>query len=241
MATPDTLIIPGEHADARSLPARTSRTPPVAAFTPEERGILRTRRTPARVQAFLRALPYNWETRGPTLRTFRGVVRHREANCLEAVLAAATILEQHGFPPLVLDLESQDGLDHVLMLFRIRGRWGAIGKSRDVGLHGRRPVFRTIRDLVYSYVDPYVDGSGRIVGYGVGHLDDLVRGDWRLGERNVWEVERALYRMPHTRLRTSDGRYERMLRRFLALTHTARTATPASVRSLYGAAVDRWL
>lgn len=241
MATPDTLIIPGRRGDAGSTPVRASRTPPPAAFTAEERGILHTRRTPAQVQAFVRALPYNWETDGPTLRTFRGVVRHREAHCLEAVLAAATILEQHGFPPLVLDLESQDGLDHVLMLFRIGGRWGAIGKSRDAGLHGRRPAFRTIRALVYSYVDPYVDGSGRIVGYGVGHLDELVRGDWRLGERNVWEVERALYRLPHTRLRTSEDRYERMLRRFLAFKRSGRAATPAALRSLYGAAVDRWL
>jgi len=224
-----------------SFAARSPRTPSPAAFTPAERRIVRAYRTPARVQAFVRALPYNWERRGATLRTFRGVVRHGEAHCLEAVLVAATVLEQHGFPPLVLDLESQDQLDHVLMLVRIGGRWGAIGKSRDVGLHGRRPVFRTVRELVYSYVDPYVDGSGRVTGYGIGHLDELVRGDWRLGERNVWEVERALYRMPHVRLRTSDRRYERMLRRFLALRAEGRAATPAGVRQLYGAAVDDWL
>jgi len=224
-----------------STPARTFRTPPWAAFTAEERRVLRAHRTPARVQAYVRALPYNWERRGATLRTFRGVVRHKEAHCLEAVLVAATILEQHGFPPLVLDLESQDGLDHVLMLFRSGRGWGSIGKSRDIGLHGRRPIFRTIRDLVFSYVDPYVDGSGRIVGYGVGHLDDLVREDWRLSEHNVSEVERALYRMPHARLRTSDGRYEWMLRRFLVFKRGEQAWTPTVLRSLYGDAVDRWL
>lgn len=128
------------------------------------------------VQRFLRALPYNWERGGRTLRTFRGVIRHGEAHCLEAILAAAVILDQHGYPPLVLDLESEDRLDHVLFLFRHRGRWGAIGRSRDPGLHGRKPAFRTVRDLALSYVDPYVDGSGRITGYGVGDLDELVRG-----------------------------------------------------------------
>lgn len=180
-------------------------------FTPAERRIVRRLSTPLTVQRWLRSLPYNWK---PTVRTFRGVFREGRANCLEAVLAAATILEVHGRPPHVLDLESQDGLDHVLYLFRDRGRWGAIGKSRDPGLHGRKPLFRRVRDLVYSYVDPYVDGSGRIVRYGVFDLDDLTRADWRLAETNVPSIERALVESPHVALRTSEPRYERALRRY---------------------------
>lgn len=217
------------------------RTPPLSAFTSRERAVIGAHETPVQVQRFLRTLPYNWERGRRTLRTFRGVIRHGEAHCLEAVLAAAVILEQHGYPPLVLDLESEDHLDHVLFVFRQRGRWGAIGRSRDPGLHGRRPVFRTVRDLAFSYVDPYVDGSGRITGYGVGDLDALVRGDWRLSERNVWEVERALIRMPHRPLRTSDRRHQRMLRRFLALKESGRPFTARVVRELYGPAVERWM
>lgn len=236
----DVLTLNARMRVRAGRPARPFRTPLPAAFTAEEHRVLRTHRTPAQVQRFVGALPYNWETRGATLRTFRGVMRHGEAHCLEGVLAAATMMEQQGFPPLVLDLESQDELDHVLLLFRAGGRWGAIGKSRDPGLHGRRPVFRTIRELVYSYVDPYVDGSGRITGYGTGHLDDLVRVDWRLSEHNVWEVERALYRMPHTRLRTSDDRYRRVLRRFLEFKQSGDELTPAALRKLYGAQIDPW-
>ena len=143
------------------------------------------------------------------------MVDHHCANCLEAALAAATIMEQHGHPPLLLDLESVDGLDHVLFLFNVRGRWGTIGKSRDVGLHGRKPVFRTLRHLVFSYFDPYIDGSGRINGYGVINMNELTTGDWRLSERNVWAVERRLIDMSHHVLKTSDRRYERALNRFL--------------------------
>jgi hypothetical protein len=168
------------------------------------------------VQAFLRALPYNWERKGETLRTFREVVRQWSAHCLEGALTATAILEQHGYPPLLLDLESQDKLDHVLFLFRRRGRWGTVARSRDVGLHGRKPVFRTLRQLVMSYVDPYVDGSGRITGYGVADLRTLVKGDWRLSTRNVWEVERALIKMPHRKLKTSERRFQAALRRFLS-------------------------
>ncbi len=186
------------------------------AFRPKEWRIIETHRTPRQVQAFLRALPYNREKRKETLRTFRGVMRYGSAHCLEAALAAATILEQRGYPPLLLDLESQDQLDHVLFLFRRRGRWGSVARSRDAGLHGRKPVFRTLRQLVMSYVDPYVDGSGRITGYGVADLRTQVKGDWRLSPKNVWEVERALIKMPHKQLGTSDRKYQAALRRYLA-------------------------
>jgi len=202
------MIRTGVRLKASSPPARE-------AFRAKEWAIIQKYRTPKQVQEFLRSLPYNWEKRGATLRTFRGVVRHWSAHCLEGALTAATILEQHGYPPLLLDLESQDKLDHVLFLFRQRGRWGTVARSRDAGLHGRKPVFRTVRQLVMSYVDPYVDGSGRVTGYGVADLRTLVRGDWRLSEKNVWEVERALIKMPHKKLKTSERRFQAVLRRYL--------------------------
>ena len=186
------------------------------AFTPKEWSVIERCRTPRQVQQFLRALPYNWEKKGETLRTFRGVVRRWQAHCLEAALTAATIMEQHGYPPLLLDIESHDLLDHVLFLFRHRGRYGTVARSRDAGLHGRKPVFRTLRQLVRSYVDPYVDGSGRITGYGVFDLRTLQRCDWRLSRGNVRAVERALIKMPHNKLPTSDRRYRAVLRQFRA-------------------------
>lgn len=196
-------------------------------FWPREWDIVRKLRTPRQVQAFLRALPYNWEKGRETLRTIRGVVSHWQAHCLEAALAAATILEQHGYPPLLLDFESQDKLDHVVFLFRHRGRYGTVARSRDAGLHGRKPVYRSVQQLVMSYVDPYVDGSGRILGYGILDLRTLRHTNWRLSERNVWAVERALIEMPHKKLRTSDRRYEATLRQFLAFRkkHPDRPAT----------------
>lgn len=189
--------------------------PPRSDFSRAERSLIERLRTPRLVQAYLRALPYNWEKNGETLRTFRGVVEAGVAHCLEAALAAAAILEQHGYPPLLLDLESQDLLDHVLFLFRGRSGYGTVARSRDAGLHGRKPVFRSVLALVRSYVDPYVDGSGRIVGYGVLDLRTLARCDWRLSTRNVWAVEKALIAMPHTKLRTSDRRYHSTLKQFL--------------------------
>jgi hypothetical protein len=167
------------------------------------------------VQRWLNALPYNTEPAPgrPTLRSFRGVVRTGTAHCLEAALAAAVILEQHGYPPLVLSFESIDELDHVIFVYERNGRWGSIARSRDPGLHGRRPVFRSARDLALSYVEPYVDFAGRIVGYGVFDLRALMGDyDWRLSDRNVWKVERALLAAPHRTIRTSDARIDRLRR-----------------------------
>lgn len=183
-------------------------------FTPEERRIIQRHRTPEQVQRFLNRLPYNWEKNGETLRSFREVVRLRTAHCLEATLTAAVILEQHGYPPLVVSFESKDKVDHVIYVFRRDGRWGSVARSRDAGLHGRKPVFRGIRDLVWSYFDPYVDFTGRITGYQLVDLRVLGNYDWRLARTNVWKVENYLIEIPHRALRSSDDRYRRLLARF---------------------------
>jgi hypothetical protein len=194
----------------------TEQSPPSLAFTPRERRLITRLRTPADVQRFLNALAYNTEPPpgGATLRSFRGVVRHQTAHCLEAVLTAAVTLEQHGYPPLVLSFESVDQLDHVLYVYRQRGLWGSVARSRDPGLHGRRPVFRTARALALSYVEPYVDYTGRITGYAVVDLRALGRYDWRLSERNVWKVERVLLDHPHRRIHTPDHRIDRWRTRY---------------------------
>jgi hypothetical protein len=185
-------------------------------FTSREWRIIQEHRTPAQAQRFIESIPYNRELDGETCFTFRAVLRRNRAHCLEAALTAAVILEQHGYPPLLVSIESQDKLDHVLLLFKRGGRYGSVARSRDLGLHGRRPVFRTVRDLVMSYYDAYVDKTGRITGYGVSNLNEDLGGyDWRFSTKNVWRVERLLQDMPHRQISSSDARYERLHKRYL--------------------------
>ena len=188
--------------------------PALNEFTPAERALIARLRTPLAVQHWLRALRYNQEEEGETLRSFRGVVRARRVHCLEAALAAAAILEQHGYPPLLLSFESVDKLDHVLFAFRRGRRWGAVARSRDPGLHGRKPVFASPRQLAASYMDPYVDISGRVTGFAVADLREIEGYDWRLSPRNVWKVERWLVEYPHRRLVMSEARYRRLHARY---------------------------
>ncbi len=204
----DTMAV--SVSQARHGSGRTPSPPrpdhPAPAFTPAERRLLRRLSTPLTVQRYLNGLRYNAAAAPLTLRSFRGVVREQTAHCLEAVLLAATAMEHHGYPPLVLSFESVDQLDHVLFVYRRRGRWGAVARSRDPGLHGRKAVFRTVRALALSYVEPYVDLTGRLTGYAVVDLRGLGRYDWRLSERNVWKVERMLLDHPHRPIRTPDQR-----------------------------------
>jgi hypothetical protein len=188
--------------------------PDASAFTRAERAIVRAHATPRSVQRWLHGLPYNYERKAKTLRSFRGVVRTGTAHCLEAALAAAVVLEQHGYPPLLLSFESVDGLDHVLFVFRENGRWGSVARSRDPGLHGRKPVFPTARALARSYLDTYVDLTGRIEAFAVADLRDLGRYDWRLSSRNVWRVEEWLIGYPHRPLGISDRRYAELHARY---------------------------
>jgi len=177
-------------------------------------------RTPLAVQRYLNALPYNTEPPPgrATLRSFRGVVRHHTAHCLEAALFAATVLEQHGYPPLVISFESIDELDHVIFVYqqRSRGLWGSVARSRDPGLHGRKPVFATPRTLAASYRDEYVDLSGRIKAFAVVDLRVMGNYDWRLSEKNVWKVERMLLETKHQPLTMPEARFRDFRRRYRA-------------------------
>jgi hypothetical protein len=194
--------------------ARMSDRPTRLDFTARERRLIDRLRTPQAVQAFLNGLPYNQEPHGrATLRSFRGVVRHGCAHCLEAALFAAVVLEQHGYPPLLLSFESIDELDHVIFIYRRGGRWGSVARSRDPGLHGRRPVFPSPKALAQSYVDPYVDYTGRVTGYAVVDVaTEMADYGWRLAETNIWKVERMLLEYPHRPVGMSDARYARFKR-----------------------------
>lgn len=183
-------------------------------FTPAERRLIARLRTPLAVQRYLNRLPYNTEPGGDTLRGFREVVRHRTAHCLEAALFAACVLEQHGYPTLLLGLESIDLLDHVIFVYRKNGKWGSVARSRDPGLHGRKPVFRSPRALAESYCDPYIDYTGRVKGYSVVDLNVMGSFDWRFSKRNVWAVEKMLLGIPQLKIARSLKRVRRERKKY---------------------------
>ncbi|MBY0451658.1 MAG: hypothetical protein K2P92_01400 [Bdellovibrionaceae bacterium] len=171
--------------------------------------------SPEKVQKYLRSLKYNNEEHGETLRSAHETYKAGKAHCLEAAFLAAAILEQKGFPPLVMSLESIDNLDHVIFVYQKGGKWGSVARSRDEGLHGRKAVFRTPRDLALSYYESYIDKTGCITGFQVVNLDES-KSNWRSSSRNVWKAENFLIDLRHSKIPFDKKKYKRIHARYLA-------------------------
>ena len=69
-------------------------------------------------------------------------------------------------------------------------------------------------------MDPYVDFTGRVTGFAVVNIAELMRDyEWRLSGNNVWKVERVLLDYPHRPLASSDARVDAL--RFHGITYLA--------------------
>ncbi len=169
--------------------------------------------TPEKVQKFLKTLTYNSEKKGESVQSAAKVLHTQKAHCLEATILSAAILEHQGYPPLLLSLDSIDHLCHAVFVFKAKTGWGAVAKSREIGLHGRAPKFRTIRDLVWSYYDPFVDKTGKLTAYA---LLDLRKSDtdWRFSPRNLWKLEQFVVTAKHQKLKSSPKRYQALFKKF---------------------------
>ena len=193
-------------------------------FTRAERRLIARLKTPTDVQRYLNALPYNTEPPPgrATLRSFRGVVRHHTTHCLEAALAAAVILEQHGYPPLVMSFESIDELDHVIFVYQKRGQWGSVARGSRVtpALHGRKPVFHRTRARAQLRRSAH-RLPGRITGCTVVDLRDLLGDyDWRLSRSTCGRRNASLLDAPHRPIRESDARIDARRKRYVAFVKT---------------------
>lgn len=113
--------------------------------------------SPHLVQEFLSGLDYSTD---PFYRSPRSVLRDRKAHCADGAFFAAAALRRLGHPPAILDLKAVRDDDHLLALFRVGGRWGAVAKSNTTVLRFREPVFRTLRELVLSYFEFYFNVRG---------------------------------------------------------------------------------
>ncbi len=179
-------------------------TPRQIGLTVEEGKVLRALRTPEQIQEFVIGLGANFEFGGDTLRSVRGVLRHRHAHCIEAAFLAACALWLNGDPPLLMDMTAHRDSDHVVAIFRRDGCWGAISKSNHVWLRWRDPVYRSLRELAMSYLHEYTNRQRKSLRtYSVPiDLRRFPTGMWVTNEEDCWEVGAALCDVRHFRLVT---------------------------------------
>ncbi len=184
----------GGAALSREMRRRKRPTPAEIGLTAAEGRILTALRTPQRVQEYVTGLRANFEPNGDTLRSVRGVLRHREAHCLEAAFVAACALWLHGDPPLLMDLTAKGDSDHVVALFRRNGCWGAVSKSNHAWLRWRDPVYRSLRELAMSYFHEYFNkGRKTLRSYSASVDLRRFRSElWITNEENCWNVGAAV-------------------------------------------------
>ncbi|MDR3572186.1 MAG: hypothetical protein P4L81_08470 [Candidatus Pacebacteria bacterium] len=133
-----------------------------ALLSPAERRIFAKLRDPRRIQDYLDTLPINFETSCDTYMSPRRVLRSEIAHCFEGALFAAAALAYHGQKPLLLDLKTTPiDEDHVVALFKLNGRWGAISKTNHAVLRYRDPIYKDVRELAMSYFHEYFLPSGK--------------------------------------------------------------------------------
>lgn len=189
-------------------------------FSKEESAVIKRLFSPEKIQYFLDyEIAYNKEEDGETCRSPRRVLRDRLAHCAEGAYFAAAALRFHGHEPLIIDLEAVRDDDHILAVFKLHGRWGAIAKSNYSGLRFREPVYRTIRELAMSYFAHYYNPKGELTLRAFSrpvNLRRFDRIDWMTTEEDLWEIGEYLCTVPHTKILSPEmARKRRMLDRRL--------------------------
>src|SRR5579863_3467872 len=158
---------------------------------------LRALKTPAQIQRFVDAIPYQYAN---TAWSPQRVLRERKGHCLEGALLAAAALRANGYPPLLMDLEAVHDDDHVVAVYRDNGLWGSIAKSNFAGLRFRAPIYRTTRELALSYFEHYYNlrGERTLRAYSVPvNLARLDKLHWMTSEDDVWCVPELLIAARH--------------------------------------------
>ena len=176
---------------------KNDRATAFALWTPREKKLFRSFRTPMDIQRYLNRLSYN---RAPTSFAPRRVITEALAHCFEGALFAAAALRWMGHRPLIIDLVAENDDDHVIAAFRRHGGWGAIAKSNTTVLRFREPIYRTLRELVLSYFDMYFNTRGEKTLRSFSRPVDLSRFDamgWMESKEEVDYISDYLYQIPH--------------------------------------------
>jgi hypothetical protein len=169
-------------------------------FTKKELARMKKLNTPAKVQDFLNGIQFNFEKKKETLKSPIRVLREKNAHCLEGAMLGAHILSLHGFPPLVLHLQTtKEDYDHVVAPFKVNGLWGALSKTNHAVLRYREPIYKNIRELVMSYFHEYFldNGVKTLRRYSRPLNLNIFGKNWMLEDGDLWGIDEELDKIKH--------------------------------------------
>lgn len=171
-------------------------------YSKDELEVISRLKTPSKIQEFLNNLKINFEEAGETCLSPKSVLAKGKAHCMEGAMLAASILRFHGYPPLVVDLEStKEDFDHVVAVFKEDGCWGALSKTNHAVLRYREPIYKNIRELVMSFFHEYFmnsNGKKTLRRYtNPINLDKFDKFGWEFDKKDVWYIPEHLANAKH--------------------------------------------
>ena len=182
-------------------------------LSPKNFEILQRLSTPKKIQDFLDTLPLNWEHGNETYMSVERTLKNHKAHCLEGAMLAGLAFWMRGQPPLLLDLKSSNGDDHIVALYKQGGRWGAISKTNHATLRFRDPVYMSVRELALSYFHEYIHvktGEKILESYSepfdLRKLNAVQMKDWISGTEELFWLAETLDTSPHHKIYPSHNK-----------------------------------
>lgn len=178
-------------------------------LTNSEIKLFKSLNTPCKIQDFINKIPVNFEEDGKdTCYSPRMVLEKNKCHCIEGAILAALILRVNGYAPLLVDLTANDkDFDHVIAVFQINNKWGAIAKTNHYSLRYRDAVYDSIKELVMSYFHEYFNDKGKKTLISYSEPVDLQMFDednWMTTKEEIWQIPEYLAEVEHINILTKS-------------------------------------
>lgn len=169
-------------------------------LTQAEKQFLKNLNTPSKIQDYLDSISFNHEEGGETCMSPKRVLREKKAHCLEGALLAGVSFLLNKKRPLIVSLKVKlSDYDHIIVLYKENGHYGAISKTNHNVLRFRDPVYKNVRELVMSYFHEYFlaeTGEKTLLGYTKPINLKKFGTQWITREDELWDIAEAIYDTP---------------------------------------------
>ncbi|MFH2019936.1 MAG: hypothetical protein ABIJ34_00850 [archaeon] len=169
-------------------------------FSKQELAIIGKLNTPFKVQEFIDTLKYNESKRISSLEVIKG----KKADCLEAAMFAIAVLKYHNYECFLVDLESVRDEDHELCIYKKDGLYGSIAQSKFLGLKGKYPVYKTIRELIMCYYEHYFNFFGELTLRAYSIPIRISNLKWIYSLDELEKIEKKLFTIKHYKIVDPD-------------------------------------
>ncbi len=174
----------------------------ISYLTISQKKLFTSLNNPSSIQEYLDSIPYRVEDDNFCALS---VFRDGKAHCFDGSLFAAAALRQIGFDPMIVQTLPEKDDDHMLAIYKLNGRFGALAKSNFVGLRCREPVFASVRELVMSYFKDFynLDGIFSLRAYTLPiNLKKFDQYNWMASDEGAQSIVKRLHDIKKIRLLT---------------------------------------